>query len=71
MTWTTRYVHEFFRGWEGLGTDKLTVDSQLLHSLALIYLVGGDGASLSFTAEIQNITDQAAFDCGAGATSAA
>jgi hypothetical protein len=62
FTWTSRYVHEFFRGWEGLGTDKLTVDAQLVHGVALTYLVRGDPTELSFSAEAQNVTDAAAFD---------
>jgi vitamin B12 transporter len=57
-------VHPFFRGWEGLGATatKLSVDAQVLHALALTYLVEGDDAALSFTGEVQNLTDQAAFD---------
>jgi vitamin B12 transporter len=62
LIWNSRYVHAFYRGWEGLGTDKLTVNAQLLHSLALTYLIKGDAATLSFTGEAQNITDAAAFD---------
>jgi vitamin B12 transporter len=62
LTWTSRYVHEFFRGWEGLGTNKLTVPSQLVHGLALTYLVRGQPTELSFTGEAQNVTNAAAFD---------
>jgi len=64
LTWNTRYVHEFFRGWESVGLRefKQVVPSQLLHSLALTYLVRGDPVALSFTGEVQNITDQPAFD---------
>ncbi len=64
LAWNTRYVHEFFRGWESVGLRefKQTVPSQLVHSLALTYLVYSDPAALSFTAEVQNITDQPAFD---------
>jgi vitamin B12 transporter len=62
LIWTSRYVHEFLRGWEGIGTDKLKVPSQLLHSLALTYFVQNDVAALSFSGEVTNITDQAAFD---------
>jgi vitamin B12 transporter len=62
LLWSTRYVHDFYRGWEGLGTDKLGVDAQLLHSLALTYVVKSDAATLSFTCEVQNLTDQAAYD---------
>jgi vitamin B12 transporter len=62
LIWATRYVHAFFRGWEGIGTDKLTVDAQVLHALALTYVAQSDPVSLSFTGEVQNLTDQAAFD---------
>lgn len=62
LTWTTRYVQSFFRGWEGLGTDKLDVPEQLLHSVALTYFIEGDRADLSFSCELQNITDADAFD---------
>lgn len=62
LTWTSRYVHAFFRGWEGLGTEKLTVPSQLVHGVALTYLVRGEPTQLSFTGEAQNVTDAAAFD---------
>jgi hypothetical protein len=62
LTWTSRYVHEFYRGWEGLGSEKLTVAAQLIHSLALTYVARGERTELSFTGEAQNLTDQAAFD---------
>jgi vitamin B12 transporter len=62
LTWTSRYVHEFFRGWEGLGTDKLTVPAQLVHAVALTYLVRGQPTELSFSGEAQNVTNAAAFD---------
>ncbi|MFT3922257.1 MAG: TonB-dependent siderophore myxochelin receptor MxcH [Myxococcales bacterium] len=62
LAWTTRYVHGFLRGWEGIGTNKLGVDAQLLHSLALIYEVRNEARALSFTGEVQNLTDQAAYD---------
>jgi vitamin B12 transporter len=64
LTWNTRYVHAFFRGWESVGLRefKQVVPSQLLHSLALTYLVKGDPLALSFTGEAQNLTDQPAFD---------
>lgn len=62
LTWVTRYVHAFYRGWETMGSHKLSVPSQLVHSIALTYLVRGDLSALSFSCEVQNITDQAAFD---------
>jgi outer membrane receptor for ferrienterochelin and colicin len=62
LTWISRYVHAFYRGWEGLGTDKLTVPAQLVHAVALTYVVRGEPTELSFTGEAQNVTDAAAFD---------
>jgi outer membrane cobalamin receptor len=64
FVWTTRYVHEFFRGWESVGRRdrKPMVPSQLLHGLALVYLVRGNPTTLSFTGEVQNLTDADAFD---------
>lgn len=62
LTWTSRYVHEFYRGWEELGTNKLTVDAQLVHGLALTYLVRSQPKELSFTGEAQNVTNAPAFD---------
>lgn len=64
LAWSTRYVHEFFRGWESVGLRefKQVVPSQLLHSLALTYSVGGNPLALSFSAEVQNLTNEPAFD---------
>lgn len=64
LVWNTRYVHEFFRGWESVGLRqfKQVVPSQLLHGLALTYLVRGNPLALSFTGEVQNLTDQPAYD---------
>jgi vitamin B12 transporter len=64
LVWNTRYVHGFLRGWEDIGAaaHKLTIDSQLLHSLALTYLVASEPRSLSFTTELQNLTNAPAFD---------
>lgn len=62
LTWTSRYVHQFFRGWESIGTSKLTVPAQLVHGVALTYLIRGEPADLSFSADAQNLTDAAAYD---------
>ena len=64
LTWNARYVHEFFRGWESLGLkeSKDVVPSQLLHSLALTYLMRGERRTVSSTVEVQNLTDARAFD---------
>jgi hypothetical protein len=64
LFWHTRYVHEFFRGWEsvGLRKSKQVVEAQLLHSAALVYLVRGGLTALSFTGEIDNVTGEKAYD---------
>ena len=64
LTWFTRYVHQFYRGWKSAGdiAYKASVDSQLLHSVALTYLVHGDPMAMSFTGEVQNVTDERAYD---------
>lgn len=64
LAWYTRYTGEFFRGWESAGRQdsKDTIDAQLLHTLAFTYFVDGDPLAVSFTGEIANVTDQAAFD---------
>jgi vitamin B12 transporter len=64
VTWSTRYVHEFFRSWESIGQRDLkeVVPAQTLHHLALVYEVRGDALVLSNSAEIQNVTDADAYD---------
>jgi hypothetical protein len=62
LTWTSRYVHSFFRGWESIGTDKPIVPGQLLHGLALTYFIEGEPLDLSFSGEAQNLSDAEAFD---------
>ncbi|MBK7973961.1 MAG: TonB-dependent receptor [Deltaproteobacteria bacterium] len=66
LGWYGRYVHEFYRGWESIGRrdTKQVVPSQLTHTLTLGYWLHGGGAlpdaSLSF--EVQNLTDERAYD---------
>jgi vitamin B12 transporter len=64
LTWSSRYVHEFFRGWESIGARefKQTIPSQLVHTIALGYLVRNDRTTVSTTLEVQNVTDEAVFD---------
>lgn len=64
LSWNTRFVHQFFRGWESVGLRefKQFVPDQLLHALALTYFLRSDPVALSFTVEGQNITDEQAFD---------
>lgn len=61
LVWNTRYVHAFHRGWESQATsaDKLTIPSQLSHSAALSYKLGG---KLATTLEVHNISDARLFD---------
>jgi outer membrane cobalamin receptor len=64
LSWASRYVHGFYRGFESLGlqSTKLRVDAQLVHSLALIYAVRRAARSLTFSGEVQNLTDEHVFD---------
>lgn len=64
LTWHARYVHAFFRAWEGLGQQdsKQVVPSQFLHSLALTYVTKASRATMSWTLDVQNLTDARAFD---------
>ncbi len=59
----TRYVHSFFRSWEGLGRldSKLVIPSQLLHSVALTYAIRRGSTALSWTLDVQNLTDSPAM----------
>lgn len=64
LSYDLRYVHEFFRGWESVGLRefKQVIDSQLTHGAALTYLVQGDPLTLSFSCEVQNLSDEKVFD---------
>jgi vitamin B12 transporter len=64
LSWYSRYVHEYFRGWESIGLRefKQVIPSQLVHTIGLGYLVHSDRASVSSTLEVQNVTDEAVFD---------
>jgi len=64
LTWTTRYVHEFYRGWEsiGLAAFKQVVPGQLIHTIGLSYLVRGRLVHLSTSVEVHNLSDAQAFD---------
>jgi vitamin B12 transporter len=63
LTWYASYVHDFFRSWESVGRPeyKLEIESQLLHSLALSYVLPAP-RSVSTTLEVQNLTDAPAYD---------
>lgn len=64
LGWDVRYVKEYFRGWESVGLRqfKQTVPSQVLHNLALTYLVKARALTTTSTIEVQNLTDEMAFD---------
>ncbi|WP_426752079.1 TonB-dependent siderophore myxochelin receptor MxcH [Myxococcus sp. Y35] len=64
VAWNTRYVHEFFRAWEDLGQSdtKDVVEAQLLHAVALTYVLRSGGTTLSWTLDVQNLTNARAFD---------
>ncbi|MEO0460574.1 MAG: TonB-dependent siderophore myxochelin receptor MxcH [Myxococcota bacterium] len=64
LDWNSRYVGEFFRNWESVGARefKETVDTQFFHTAALIYSTRLGPADMSFTGEMQNITNERLFD---------
>lgn len=64
FAWNTRYVHEFFRGWENVGRldSKQVVPSQLLHAAALTYVARRGKVTTSATIEINNLADARAYD---------
>lgn len=64
LEWNTRYVHGFFRSWESIGLEesKLVIPAQLLHAIALTYLMRFEPIAVNLAAELQNLTNQAAFD---------
>ncbi|MCP3060394.1 TonB-dependent siderophore myxochelin receptor MxcH [Myxococcus sp. K38C18041901] len=64
LSWHTRFVDTFYRGWEGLGSkdSKMRIPSQLLHSLAITYLTRTARATLSWTVDVRNLTDATAMD---------
>ncbi|MFY0564062.1 TonB-dependent siderophore myxochelin receptor MxcH [Archangium lansingense] len=64
LTWHARYVHAFFRSWEGVGQkdSKQVIPSQLLHSLALSYVIRGAAVTLGWTVDVENLTDTPAYD---------
>ncbi len=64
LLWNSRYVHGFYKGWDSLGlaSTKLTIPAQLTHSIALVYAVRHAARALTWTAEVQNLTDAQVFD---------
>jgi vitamin B12 transporter len=64
LDWYTRYVREFYRGWEsvGLAAYKQSVPDQLSHTAALTYVVPLKDTRLSASLEVQNLTDARLYD---------
>ena len=64
LAWNTRFVQEYYRGWESVGLKefKQVIPSQFVHSLALVYLVDTERGSLSSSMEVQNLTDEDVYD---------
>lgn len=59
----TRYVHEFFRGWESVGArdSKQVIASQLVHSAGVTYAVRTTTPIVT-TLEVQNVLNARVFD---------
>lgn len=64
VTLRSRYVHEFFRAWGGVGAEetKRRIPSQLTHSVALTYVMRDTPTKLSWTLDLQNLTNARTFD---------
>ena len=64
LSWDSRFVDDFFEFWESAGTrgSKRVIPDQLLHALAVTYLIDSGETSLSFAAEVANLTDAQAYD---------
>jgi vitamin B12 transporter len=62
--WTTRYVHQYYRGWEsvGLRDSKQVIPWQFVHGVAVGYLTRSPSVTFGSTLELQNLTDQPTFD---------
>lgn len=59
-----RYIHEFFRSWESAGIReyKQTIPTQNLLNVGFTYKINMESFTATVSGEIQNITDQKAFD---------
>lgn len=64
LSWDTRYVHEFYRGWEsiGRGGKKQTIDRQIVHGAGLVYSTKHERYGLTVAIELQNVTDASTYD---------
>lgn len=63
LSWDSRYVGAFFNGWESAGRkdSKARLPSQLLHSAGIGYLLRSR-LTISSSLEVQNLTDEVAYD---------
>lgn len=59
----SRYVHEFYRGWESVGTasSKQVVESQLVHGAGVTYALRSRTPIIT-TFEVANLLDARVFD---------
>lgn len=64
LGWHSRYVHGFYRSWEGLGQadQKQSVPEQLIHSLSLTYALRTTTSSVTQSIELSNLTDEKSYD---------
>jgi vitamin B12 transporter len=62
--YTALYVHEYYRGWESVGIRqfKQVIPSQLIHGAGVTYTVRRGLAAAWTTLEVQNLTDQKAYE---------
>jgi vitamin B12 transporter len=62
--WTTRYVHQYYRGWESVGRrdSKQVIPWQFVHGVAVGYLTRTASVTFGSTLELSNLTDQPTFD---------
>jgi outer membrane receptor protein involved in Fe transport len=59
----SRYVHEFYRGWESVGTasSKQVLETQFVHGVGVTYALR-NAMPIVTTAEVSNLLDARVFD---------
>lgn len=65
LSWHSRFVEEFsliYDNLNALNKEREIVPSQLTHAIALTYSTDIYGSSITFSAEIQNLTDEKVYD---------
>jgi vitamin B12 transporter len=64
FSWTTRYVHQYFRGWESVGSVefKQVIPAQVVHCAGFGYFVRDEQQSLATSLEVENLGDESVFD---------